>query len=53
MLSSRPVLVLSTSELESDIEAAYVAGASAYLFKGTDMTLFGEHLVGAITFFLK
>ncbi len=53
MLSSRPVLQLSTSELMKDIEAAYCAGASAFIFKGTDIAAFSANIVSALRFFLQ
>jgi DNA-binding response OmpR family regulator len=37
-----PVVVLTTSEAESDVAAAYEHGAHGYVVKPTDFTSFGE-----------
>jgi len=39
---SVPVVVLTTSEAEGDIEAAYEHGAHAYVVKPADFTAFGD-----------
>lgn len=48
-----PVLVVSTSALESDVEECYRKGASCYLTKSTDPVQFGSDLRQAVVFFLR
>lgn len=48
-----PVLVISTSELESDVEAAYQHKVSAYIVKDSDPKLFAADLTAGAKFLLR
>jgi CheY-like chemotaxis protein len=43
-----PVVMLTSSTLEKDIEASYKAGANLFLHKSLDSFVFTEHLMSAI-----
>lgn len=51
-LATIPVIVLSTSLMESDVHECYLRGANCYLKKAEDPSIFQEELVSAISFFL-
>jgi DNA-binding NarL/FixJ family response regulator len=51
-LTELPILVISTSQLTSDIYGSYQAGANCYLLKESDPAIFHEHLIAAARFFL-
>ena len=47
-----PILVVSTSALQSDIDSAYEAGANCFLIKSEDPSEFASQLVKSVKFFL-
>jgi DNA-binding NarL/FixJ family response regulator len=51
--ATAPVLVISTSQLEDDIQRSYAAGASAYLFKSDNPEIFIRDIQSATRFFLR
>ncbi len=52
-LSAIPVVVLSTSEAEADIEAAYALHANGYLVKPLDAVQFADMIEALVTYWLK
>lgn len=48
-----PVVIISTSTLYSDYQAAYAAGANAYVNKSHDTRSFLSAVEGMVRFFLK
>lgn len=52
-LQSIPVVILTTSAANRDIESAYAAQANAYLTKPLNFTEFRSHLHAAAKFWLK
>lgn len=45
-----PLIVISTSTLESDVHAAYAAGANTFIFKSSTGADFARDLVKAVDF---
>jgi len=48
-----PLIVISTSSLESDVRAAYAHGANAFIFKSAPGSDFTRDLVAAVDFFTR
>ena len=48
-----PVIILSTSAMESDIRASYTAGANCYLTKSSNPHEYQSNLAAAVAFFLR
>lgn len=48
-----PVVINSTSQLESDVHSAYACGASAYIFKSDQPEQFGAELGSAVRFLTR
>lgn len=51
-LSQLPILVLSTSPLESDMRESYACGANCYLTKADDVAVFTKEIESGIRFLL-
>lgn len=52
-LQTTPIIILTTSENPSDLDAAYKAGANAYVVKPSGLSDFAEMLSSAAGFWLK
>lgn len=52
-LGELPVIILSTSTLDADVEAGYLAGANCYMFKAAEPNQFTQELQSAVRHFLK
>lgn len=50
--SDTPVVIVSTSSLESDIRESYLAGGNAYICKSADPAIFLRDIARAAAFFL-
>ena len=48
-----PIIVLSTSPLESDIEQCYANGANCYLIKADDTAIFTAEIAAAARFLIE
>ncbi len=48
-----PVVVLSTSALETDIRESYAAGADCYMIKNEDNAAFSQEIAKALAFYLQ
>ncbi len=51
--SQIPIIVLSTSELESDIKESYQLGANCYLTKSQDADIFRQEIAKGVQFLLR